>query len=324
MPSPLYNKCILLGVSGGIAAYKIPHLVRLLKKAGAEVQVVMTEHSKEFVSELTLATLSGKTPYSAIVPQVESRTHDYTAHISLGEWADALLIAPTTANTLAKLAAGICDTMLGACFITLRPSKPILLFPAMDGEMYRSPSVQRNLATLTADGCTVVPPESGALASGLCGAGRMPEPDTIVAHLEQALAQVAQPSKLCGKSVVITAGPTREKIDGVRFISNYSSGKMGFALARAAAQRGARVTLISGSVNLATPLGVERFNVESAVEMYAAAEPFFATADIFIGAAAVADYRPLEVVQGKRKKDGTALQLTLVEYPDILKAFGLQ
>ncbi|NTW57464.1 MAG: bifunctional phosphopantothenoylcysteine decarboxylase/phosphopantothenate--cysteine ligase CoaBC [Chlorobiaceae bacterium] len=318
------GKNIIIGICGGIAAYKTPQLVRLLKKKGADVRVALTESGSRFVSELSLATVSQAQVYRSIFPPAENPGTDFTTHITLGEWADALVIAPATANTLARLAAGFCDDMLATCFITLRPGKPVLIFPAMDGQMYLSPSVQRNLATLKALGAIIIEPESGELASGQCGTGRMPEPEAIAAHIESALLSMDCPSVLRGRSIVITAGPTREKIDDVRFISNYSSGKMGFAIAGAAAERGANVTLIAGPVNLDTPHGVERINVESAAQMREAAGNFFRSCDIFIGAAAVADYRPAAVIPGKLKKNDPEIQFTLVKNPDILSDFGLQ
>ncbi|MEI7824413.1 MAG: bifunctional phosphopantothenoylcysteine decarboxylase/phosphopantothenate--cysteine ligase CoaBC [Chlorobiaceae bacterium] len=318
------GKNIIIGICGGIAAYKTPQLVRLLKKRGANVKVALTEGGARFVSELALATVSEEPVYGKIFPPMGTEKMDFTRHISLGEWADALVIAPATANTLARLSAGLCDDMLSALFITLRPDKPVLIFPAMDGQMFLSPSVQRNTATLAAQGCTIITPESGELASGQCGVGRMPEPEAILAALEEKLFGAKASSPLSGKRVVITAGPTREKIDGVRFISNYSSGKMGFAIARAAAKRGAMVTLIAGPVHLPSPPGVERLDVESAAEMYAAAEGVFKSCDLFIGAAAVSDYRPARPCEGKMKKDPEQIELTLVKNLDILAGFGMQ
>ena len=318
------GKNIIIGICGGIAAYKTPLLVRLLKKRGANVRIALTEGGSRFVSELALATVSEEPVYRSLFPPTQSEGTDFTAHISLGEWADALVIAPATANTLAKLAAGLCDDMLTACFITLRPGKPVLIFPAMDGQMFLSPSVQRNIKTLTAQGCRLISPESGELASGQCGLGRMPEPESLLGYLEEELCSTSQRSPLYDKSVVVTAGPTREKIDGVRFISNYSSGKMGFAIARAAAKRGARVTLITGPVHLETPLGVERLDVESAAEMYTAAHRLFQSSNIFVGAAAVSDYRPLAPCEGKMKKNETEIVVTLVKNPDILAEFSMQ
>jgi phosphopantothenoylcysteine decarboxylase / phosphopantothenate---cysteine ligase len=320
----LRGKNIIVGICGGIAAYKMPQLVRLLKKRGANVRVALTESGARFVSELALATVSEESVYRKILPPMESEGMDFTRHISLGEWADALVIAPATAHTIARLSAGLCDDMLAALFLTLRPAKPVLIFPAMDGQMFLSPSVQRNIATLAAQGCRVINPESGELASGQCGVGRMPEPEAILAVLEEALQGSTERSPLYGKSVVVTAGPTREKIDGVRFISNYSSGKMGFAIARAAEKRGAVVTLITGPVHLPSLPGVERLDVESAMEMNAAAVSFFRSCDLFIGAAAVSDYRPVTPSEGKMKKGDEEIELTLVKNPDILAGFGQQ
>jgi len=318
----LKGKKIILGISGGIAAYKTPQLVRLLKKAGAEVRVALSAGGSRFVSELSLATVSGEPVYREIFPETGIPGMDFTRHISLGEWADILVIAPATANTLARLAAGLCDDMLTACFLTLRPGKSVLIYPAMDGQMYRSASVQRNIAMLKNQGCIIIDPESGDLASGQCGTGRMPEPETIVSRIGTELQHFACDSPLGGKHVVITAGPTREKIDGVRFISNYSSGKMGFALAEAAKERGAKVTLITGPVHLQTPEGVERLDVENACEMYAEAKHFYSYCSVFIAAAAVADYRPDTVYDGKLKKESVAMQLRMVRNPDILAEFG--
>ena len=318
----LEGKKIILGISGGIAAYKTPQLVRLLKKAGAEVRVALTASGSRFVSELSLATVSGEPVFREMFPPLDLPGTDFTRHISLGEWADALVIAPATANTIAKLAAGLCDDMLTACFITLRPGKPVLIFPAMDGQMYRSGSLQRNIALLTGQGCTVIEPENGDLASGQCGTGRMPEPDVIAQRIGMALQNATPDSPLRGRRVVVTAGPTREKIDGVRFISNYSSGKMGFALAEAARERGAEVTLITGPVHLDTPVGVERLDVENACEMYEAAKSLYGLCTVFIAAAAVADYRPEQVLEGKLKKNSSHLQLNLIRNPDILAEFG--
>lgn len=316
----LTGKNILLGICGGIAAYKSPQLVRLLRKAGANVQVLATSSALEFVSELSLATVSRSPVLRDLFAPESYGEGETTRHISLGEWADAFVIAPATANTIAKLSAGLCDDMLSVCFITLRPGKPVLLVPAMDGHMYDSPSVRRNLSVLAGQGCHILEPDSGFLASGQCGLGRMPEPEAISAALEELLASPV--SSLRGRQVLITAGPTREKLDDVRFLSNYSSGKMGFSIAAEAARRGAVVRLVSGPVSLDTPPGVERFDVESAAEMYDAASRFFGECDIFIGAAAVADYRPETAVDGKIKKTGEAMDIRLVRNPDILAGFS--
>jgi len=318
----LSGKHILLGVSGGIAAYKIPNLVRLFKKSGAEVQVIMTKSASQFVSPLTLATLSGRSVLTEIFPDSTSTPPTWTAHIHLGEWADCFVIAPATANTIAKLASGFSDEMLSVCYLTMRPNKPKLIFPSMDGEMFDAPAVQRNLNLLQHEGCLIIEPEIGELASGLIGKGRLPEPETIFQHVADAL--VPKEKTLVGKQVVVTAGATREKIDGVRFISNYASGKMGFALAEVAAELGAEVMLITGRTHLPTPPKVNRIEVESAEEMFQAARRYFETLDVFIAAAAVADYRPAEVYDGKLKKSSESLTLHLVKNPDILLEFGKQ
>ncbi|MCS6988476.1 MAG: bifunctional phosphopantothenoylcysteine decarboxylase/phosphopantothenate--cysteine ligase CoaBC [Chloroherpetonaceae bacterium] len=316
----LSGKRILLGVSGGIAAYKLPHLVRLFKKSGAEVQVVMTKSAAMFVSPLALATLSGRAVLSEIFPNSASDQESWTNHIRLGEWADGFVLAPATANVVAKLANGFADDMLSVCFLTLRPNKPKLIFPSMDGEMFDAPAVQRNLNVLREQGCLVIEPEVGELASGLVGKGRLPEPEKIFALVCDALSP--KEKTLAGKQVVVTAGATREKIDGVRFISNYSSGKMGFALAEAAAELGAETILITGKTSLPTPPNVKRIDVESAEEMFREATRYFETLDVFVAAAAVADYRPAETHQGKLKKSADALELRLVKNPDILLEFG--
>lgn len=318
----LKGKHIVLGVSGGIAAYKTPLLVRLLKKAGAEVQVVMTPSAREFVTPTVLETLSQRKVLSEIFPKNEVK-QDWTEHIQLGEWADAMVIAPATAHTIAKLAHGLSDEMLSIVFLTLRPNKLRLICPSMDGEMFESPAVQRNLAQLQRDGCLIVEPEYGELASGLVGKGRLPEPETIVATLARALAG-KPPQWLNGKCVVVTAGATRERIDPVRFISNYATGKMGFALAEVAAAWGAETILITGKTHLPTPPAVKRIDVESAEEMFQAAQTYFERCDVLIAAAAVADYRPEYPAAQKLKKDSERLTLTLVKNPDILLEFGKQ
>jgi phosphopantothenoylcysteine decarboxylase/phosphopantothenate--cysteine ligase len=317
----LTGRNILLGISGGIAAYKTPHLVRLLKKSGAAVQVLATDSALRFVSRLSLATVSENPVLSTILTDNPEHEGGYTRHITLGEWADIMLVAPATANTIARLSSGLSDDMLSLCFITLRPGKPILLAPAMDGYMYESASVQRNLSLLEAQGCRILSPETGSLASGQCGLGRMPEPESIVDTLDKML-NPRPDSILRNRSILVTAGPTREKLDDVRFLSNYSSGKMGFAIAAEAALRGASVRLVTGPVHLPTPPGVERFNVESALEMMETSRPFFHETDLFIGAAAVADYRPENQISGKIKKCRTGMQLRLVRNPDILAEFS--
>ncbi len=318
----LSGKHILLGVSGGIAAYKIPNLVRLFKKAGADVQVVMTKCATAFVSPLTLSTLSERSVLTDIFSESSNSQIAWTMHIHLGEWADCFILAPATANTIAKLANGLSDDMLSVCFLTMRPNKPKVIFPSMDGEMFNAPSVQRNLKTLRQEGVLIVEPEFGELASGLIGKGRLPEPETIFAYVANMLMPKAK--QLAGKQVVVTAGATRERIDGVRFISNYASGKMGFALAEVAAELGAEVILITGKTTLQTPPKVHRIDVESAEEMFQEAKKYFQTLDVFVAAAAVADYRPAEIYQGKLKKSSDDLMLHLVKNPDILWSFGKQ
>ncbi len=320
----LNGKNILLGICGGIAAYKMPMVIRLLKKEGAHVRVVMTSSATRFVTELTLATVSQEPVNRDIFPESYDTAHDWTRHISLGEWADMMIISPATANTIAKITAGLCDDLLSTCFITLRPDRPKLIFPAMDGEMYRSDSVQRNLAWLKSNGCRVVEPESGSLASGQCGTGRMPEPETILKSIIESLGEKRQSSRLQDKNIIVTAGPTREKIDGVRFLSNYSSGKMGFAIACAAARRGANVTLITGPVSLPAPEGVDRIDIETACDMQREVQRIASRCDIFIGAAAVADYRPAETVTGKIKKTSETIALSLIRNPDILAGFSAE
>jgi phosphopantothenoylcysteine decarboxylase/phosphopantothenate--cysteine ligase len=317
----LTGKNIILGICGGIAAYKTPHLVRLLKKAGANVRVLATASALKFVSELSLSTVSRTPVLSGMFTAESAGEEEKTLHITLGEWADAFVIAPATANTIARLNAGLCDDMLSVCFITLRPDKPVLLVPAMDGYMYGSTSVRRNLSALAAQGCRILEPDSGELASGQCGLGRMPEPEAIVTALEELL-QPSPASPLKGCHVVVTAGPTREKLDDVRFLSNYSSGKMGFAIAAEAAKRGAVVRLVSGPVHLQTPYGVERIDVEDADGMLAAASRFFVDCDLFIGAAAVADYRPESPYKGKIKKNDAEMVVRLVRNPDILAEYS--
>ncbi len=319
----LKGKNILLGICGGIAAYKMPMVIRLLKKEGAHVRVVMTRSATRFVTELTLSTVSQEPVNIDIFPDSYDTEHDWTRHISLGEWADLMIIAPATANTIAKITAGICDDLLSTCFITLRPDRPKLIFPAMDGEMYHSGSVQRNLAWLRDNGCKIIEPESGSLASGQCGTGRMPEPEAIVASMTEAIGESRHSTVLQHKNIIVTAGPTREKIDGVRFVSNYSSGKMGFAIACAAARRGADVTLISGPVSLPSPERVRRIDVETACDMEREVQRIAPQCDIFIAAAAVADYRPAEPVAGKIKKHSNTLELSLIRNPDILAGFSI-
>jgi len=310
---------ILLGVTGGIAAYKSAELVRLFKKAGAEVRVVMTPDAARFVTPLTLGALSENEVLTEIFPENEAGS--WTKHVALGLWADLFLVAPLTAQTLAKLVAGACDSMLTAVALTARC--PTMVCPAMDHDMYVHPAVRSNLDTLSNRGVTVMEAEHGELASGLIGQGRLPAPETIFERATQVLATqaTAGDGPLAGKRVVVTAGPTRERIDPVRFISNHSTGTMGFELARAAARRGADVVLIAGPVSLATPDGVRRIDVESSAAMHATAMKH-ADADVIIMSAAVADFTPTTPSDSKIKKDAASSGLNLKPTADILAELG--
>lgn len=312
----LKNKNIILGVTGGIAAYKAAHLTRLFVKAGANVKVIMTPLAKEFITPLTLATLS-KNPI--LVDFYNPENGDWNSHVDLGLWADAMVIAPATANTMGKMAHAIADNLLITTYLSARC--PVFLAPTMDLDMYQHPANVKNMQTLATYGNHLIEPESGELASGLIGKGRMAEPETIVEALEHFFG-TKQDFK--GKKVLVTAGPTHEKIDPVRFIGNYSSGKMGFALAEELAQRGAKVTLIAGPTALAAKhQNIKQVNVTSAQEMYAAAKSAFEKADIGIMAAAVADYTPTNPAQNKLKKENRdGLNLTLQPTQDIAKALG--
>jgi phosphopantothenoylcysteine decarboxylase/phosphopantothenate--cysteine ligase len=309
------RKKILLGVSGSIAAYKTASLVRLLVKQGAEVKVVMTRDAHGFVTPLTLSTLSGNPVLTEFTSGNEG---EWNNHVALGLWADLALIAPATANTIAKMAHGICDNLLLAVYLSARC--PTWIAPAMDLDMYAHASTQENLQKLKNRGNIVLPVAEGELASGLTGKGRMLEPEEIVALLGQS---TAAHSKLAGKHVLITAGPTYESIDPVRFIGNHSSGRMGFAIAEAFAQAGAQVTLIAGPTVLQhSGATIRRINVTSAAEMFDAAVDAFATADIAVMSAAVADYTPAQVSPVKIKKSGDDLHLDLTKTKDILAELG--
>lgn len=314
--SSLKGKHIILGVTGGIAAYKSVTLLRLLTKAGAEVQVVMTPAAKEFVAPVTFASLSQKPVVSEFFT---ANTGEWHSHVDLGLWADAMVVAPATASTIGKMANGIADNMLVTTYLSAK--EPVWIAPAMDLDMMRHPSTVANIERLRSFGNHIIEPGSGALASGLSGKGRMTEPEEIVATLES---HFATAGSMTGKTVTITAGPTREKLDPVRFISNFSSGKMGYALAEEAARRGARVILVSGPVALEArnPL-IEVRRVESAEEMLAEARKAFAGSDIAIMCAAVADYRPAAVSPSKLKRgDSPAMTLELVRNPDIAATLG--
>ena len=310
---------ILLGVTGGIAAYKSAFLVRELVRAGAEVQVVMTPAATEFITPLTMSTLAKRDAAVEMFPPRGEASP--LRHIELALWGDVMLIAPATANTIAKIVHGAADNLLTTLVLALRC--PLVVAPAMDVDMYRSETTQANIAALRETGCTVIEPEEGELASGLTGPGRMPDVDRLLAALEGVLARSGRDFE--GKRVLVTAGPTEEPIDPVRFISNRSSGKMGYAVAAAAAMRGARVTLVSGPVSLRTPRNVTRVDVRTAREMAAAVTAEFPSADLLVMAAAVADFAPVRASARKIKREesaGKGLVLELAENPDILKTVG--
>jgi phosphopantothenoylcysteine decarboxylase / phosphopantothenate---cysteine ligase len=317
----LKGKKIIVGVTGSIAAYKSALLVRLLVKAEAEVKVVMTAAAAEFISPLTLATLS-KNP--VLIDFVQDKTGVWHNHVELGLWADALVIAPASANTLAKCANGLCDNLLTAVYLSARC--PVFFAPAMDLDMYKHPATQNNLQKLQSFDNQLIPSEYGELASGLVGEGRMAEPEHILQFLTDFFARTKN-AKLAGKKVLITAGPTQEAIDPVRFISNHSSGKMGYALAEACAELGAEVFLVSGPTQLSIKHpNIRRENVSSAQSMYEASQKHFAQADIIILAAAVADFTPQTVAKQKiKKKEGeTTMLIELTKTIDIAHTLGQQ
>jgi phosphopantothenoylcysteine decarboxylase / phosphopantothenate---cysteine ligase len=319
----LKGKKILLGVSGGIAAYKTCELVRLFKKNEAEVRVIMTPSAVNFVSPVTLSTLSGNEVLINIFPEVNAETSERvetkTWHIYNGMWADVFLIAPATANTIAKIANGMSDNFLTATILSSRC--PVIVCPTMDEDMLNNQVTSANITRLKEYGYWVIEPETGELASGLYGAGRMPEPQSVYNFVDSYLA--GHKTDLTGKKVLITAGPTYEPIDAVRFIGNYSSGKMGFSLAKAAQQRGADVTLISGPVSLETPRKVERINVSTAEEMFNAVKENVKGTDIIIMSAAVADFKPKQVSGNKIKKSQTGeLAIETEKTIDILEYLG--
>jgi phosphopantothenoylcysteine decarboxylase/phosphopantothenate--cysteine ligase len=303
----LAGKRILLGVSGGIAAYKSADLARRLKEAGAEVQVVMTAGAQRFVTPLTFQALTGRPVRSELWDMAAEHA---MGHIELGRWADLVLIAPATADCIAHLAQGLATDLLTT--LCLATQAPLTVAPAMNWAMWESAATQQNIATLKARGVRLLGPVAGELAEGEVGMGRMLEPADIVA----AFAEVELP--LRGVKVLVTAGPTREPVDPVRFVSNRSSGKMGFAVARAAAEAGAEVTLVAGPVHLVTPRDVRRVDVETAAEMHAAVMQRVKQADVFVAAAAVADYAPRRAATQKIKKTGASLELKLARTPDIL------
>ena len=315
--SVLGGKKILLGITAGIAAYKTASLVRLFIKLGAEVKVIMTPASKDFITPLTLSTLS-KNPVHSTFYDKEDENELWNNHVDLGLWADYMLIAPATANTMSKMANGICDNLLLATYLSSKC--PVYFAPAMDLDMYIHPSTKQSLDTLKSFGNTIIPATSGELASGLVGEGRMAEPQDIVNFIES---DVLSRLPLKGKKVLLTAGPTYEAIDPVRFIGNHSSGKMGFAIAKAAANLGAEVFLISGpSHQQINHSFVKRIDVVSAEEMYNAVHTYFKDVDIAILSAAVADYKPKNSATQKIKKKDTALQIELALTKDILASLG--
>lgn len=312
----LKGKHIILGITGSIAAYKAAYIIRALVKKGAEVQVVITPAGKEFITPITLSALSSNPVISEFFSNRDGSWH---SHVDLGLWADAMLIAPATASTIGKMANGIADNMLVTTYLSCKA--PVFIAPAMDLDMFAHPSTQQNLDRLRSFGNHIIEPAEGELASHLVGKGRMEEPDKIIAVLEEFFASRTVLEK---KKIVITAGPTYEKIDPVRFIGNYSSGKMGFALAEACAQQGAEVTLIAGPVSLTTTHpNIQRIDVESAEEMYQAAMTAFPEADAGILCAAVADYRPEIQADEKIKRESKGeMMLHLVPNKDIAVSLG--
>ena len=317
--SVLSGKKILLGVSGGIAAYKTANLVRLFIKAGAQVQVVMSPASLHFVTPLTLATLSKNPVYSTFYNEEEGNG-EWNNHVELGLWADLMLVAPATANTLSKMANGNCDNLLIATYLSAKC--PVYFAPAMDLDMYKHPSTLDSFHKLKSFGNIIIPAESGELASGLVGEGRMAEPENIVSFLERDLLEKLP---LKGKKILITAGPTYEAIDPVRFIGNHSSGKMGFDIANEAANKGAEVILVTGPTHLNVQnSAIKLIRVISAQEMYDACHEFYNSVDVAIAAAAVADYRPKNVANQKIKKNDATFSIELEKTKDILASLGEQ
>ena len=310
----LKNKTILLGVTGGIAAYKAAALASALVKLHANVEVVMTKNATQFITPLTFEQLTGR---RAMVDTFDRNFSHQVEHISLAERTDLVIIAPATANVCAKLAHGLADDMLTTTVLAC--TCPKLISPAMNTNMYENPITQDNLATLRKYGWDVIDPASGRLACGSVGKGKMPEPEDLVQHI---LAHIAMPHDLEGKNVLITAGPTQEPLDPVRYLTNHSSGKMGYALAKAACLRGANVTLISGPVSLVPPLGAHRISVSSANEMFCAVRDNYQDAHMIFMAAAIADYTPAQYAENKMKKKDGDLSIPLCRTQDILKWLG--
>jgi len=326
--SVLSGKKIVLGISGGIAAYKTATLVRLFIKAGAHVQVIMTPASKDFITPLTLSTLSKRPVFSSFYKEEETlnsevenpnQNLEWNNHVEIGLWADLMVIAPATANTLSKMANGICDNLLIATYLSAKC--PVFFAPAMDLDMYKHPSTIESFNKLKLYGNTIIPAESGELASGLSGEGRMAEPENILTFIEN---KIESELPLKGKKILITAGPTYEAIDPVRFIGNHSSGKMGYDLALSAANYGASVILISGPTQMSISHElVQVININSAEEMFVQCHNYFKTSDVFIGAAAVADYKPKYPALHKIKKSEESLVIELEKNKDILESLGL-
>lgn len=316
MSQTLKGKHIVLGISGGIAAYKSAYLLRLFIKAGAEVQVVITPNGKEFITPATLAALSGKPVVSEFFA---ANTGEWHSHVDLGLWSDLMVIAPATASTIGKMAGGVADNMLITTYLSAKSH--VMVAPAMDLDMWAHPSTQRNIATLRNDGVEIIAPASGELASHLVGKGRMEEPEEILRRVESFF---SRNESLKGKKILVTAGPTYESIDPVRFIGNYSSGKMGFAIAEEAAARGADVTLVAGPVSLDVKHpAIRRIDVTSARQMLDAAQKSFESCDIAILSAAVADYAPESCSDTKIKRENTdGMTLRLVKNPDIAATLG--
>ena len=318
----LEGKKIVLGITGSIAAYKSCLLIRELIKKGAEVQVVITPAGKEFITPITLSALTHKPVISEFFSQKDGT---WNSHVDLGLWADAMIIAPCTAASLSKMANGVADNMLITTYLSMKA--PVFIAPAMDLDMYKHPSTQKNLETLRGYGNHIIEPANGFLASGLEGKGRMEEPENIVQSLEfffseSITSKYAERGDLQGKTILITAGPTYERLDPVRFIGNYSSGKMGFALAEDCLLRGAKVILIAGPVSLTCSAAIERIDVESCNEMYDATVREYPKCDAAILCAAVADFRPQQIANHKIKREGDNLTLTLIPTQDIAATIG--
>ena len=312
----LKGKKIVLGITGSIAAYKACYIIRGLVKAGAEVQVVITPAGKEFITPITLSTLTQKPVVSEFLSQ---RDGTWNSHVKLGLWADAMLIAPCTASTLGKMANGVADNMLVTTYLSMKA--PVFIAPAMDLDMYQHPTTQANMDRLRSYGNLIIEPQNGFLASGLEGKGRMEEPENIVAYLDRYFSEISEKS-LASKKIMITAGPTYEKIDPVRFIGNYSSGKMGFALAEECARRGAEVTLIAGPVSMMCSPNIRRIDVESCEEMYQVATTHYPNMDAAILCAAVADFRPENIATEKIKREKDDLVIRLKPTHDIAAQLG--